>query len=104
MFCKKCGSLLKKEKKKGKDVLVCSSCGKVQKGEVKTEIKMEGKEKKDIEVVEKEEEGKELVKEKCPKCGHEKAYFWTVQTRASDEPETQFFRCSKCKHTWRVYD
>jgi DNA-directed RNA polymerase subunit M len=39
----------------------------------------------------------------CPKCEHKGAYWWTKQTRASDEPETQFFRCAKCNHTWRDY-
>ena len=36
-------------------------------------------------------------------CGLGKARFWLVQTRASDEPETKFFKCEKCKHTWRDY-
>ena len=43
------------------------------------------------------------VKEDCQKCGNNEAYTWTEQTRASDEPETAFFRCIKCKHTWREY-
>lgn len=41
---------------------------------------------------------------KCTKCGHDKAYFWTIQTRASDETETKFFKCVKCSHTSRDYD
>ena len=40
----------------------------------------------------------------CPKCGHRTAYFWLVQTRAGDEPETKFLRCEKCGHTWRDYN
>ncbi|PIO07920.1 transcription factor S, partial [Candidatus Pacearchaeota archaeon CG10_big_fil_rev_8_21_14_0_10_35_219] len=31
------------------------------------------------------------------------AYFWTMQTRAADESETKFYRCTKCDHTWREY-
>jgi DNA-directed RNA polymerase subunit M len=31
------------------------------------------------------------------------AYFWTQQTRGADEPETRFFKCTKCSHTWREY-
>ena len=51
-----------------------------------------------------EEEAKlATVKEDCPKCGHSKAFWWEEQTRASDEPETSFFRCVSCKHTWREY-
>ena len=41
---------------------------------------------------------------KCPKCGNPEAYYWLLQTRAGDEPETQFFRCTKCSHQWRNYN
>jgi DNA-directed RNA polymerase subunit M len=27
-----------------------------------------------------------------------------VQTRRADESATQFFRCTKCGHTWREYE
>ena len=37
----------------------------------------------------------------CPKCGNDKAYWWVQQVRGEDEPDTQFFRCTKCKYTWR---
>lgn len=44
----------------------------------------------------------------CPKCGHSKAYFFTVQIRSADEPATRFYRCaskaenpaSECIHSW----
>lgn len=39
----------------------------------------------------------------CPKCHNKKAYYWTAQTRAADEPETKFLKCQKCGHTWRDY-
>ena len=39
----------------------------------------------------------------CPKCANKEAYFWTSQTRAGDEAETRFFKCTKCRHTWREY-
>jgi DNA-directed RNA polymerase subunit M len=29
--------------------------------------------------------------------------WWMLQTRSADEATTQFFRCTKCKHTWRNY-
>jgi DNA-directed RNA polymerase subunit M len=51
----------------------------------------------------KSEEDLPKVKEDCPDCGHDTAFFWTKQTRASDEPETKFYRCVKCKKTWREY-
>src|SRR5271157_7834 len=39
----------------------------------------------------------------CPKCGHDKAATWQVQTRGGDEPSTHFYRCVKCGCTWREY-
>jgi transcription factor S len=44
-----------------------------------------------------------VIEMKCPKCKHKKAYFWTMQTRSADESETKFYKCVKCKYTWRVY-
>ena len=41
-------------------------------------------------------------KAECPKCGNHEAYWWIVQTDTAEEPSTQFFRCTKCKHTWRT--
>ena len=40
----------------------------------------------------------------CPKCGHNEAYYWLMQTRAADEPPTRFFRCVRCSHVWREYE
>ena len=37
----------------------------------------------------------------CPICKNRTAYWWMVQTRSADESSTQFFRCTKCDHTWR---
>ncbi|RKX65519.1 MAG: transcription factor S, partial [Tenericutes bacterium] len=42
-----------------------------------------------------------VVEAECPDCGLVKAEFWTMQTRSSDEPETQFFKCKKCRKTWK---
>ena len=44
------------------------------------------------------------VKVECRKCKNGEAYYWMLQTRAGDEPATKFFRCTKCKYTWREYD
>src|SRR5919107_2149996 len=40
--------------------------------------------------------------EVCSKCGTNQARWWIVQTDSADEPSTQFFRCTKCRHTWRT--
>ncbi len=39
----------------------------------------------------------------CTKCGNSTAYWWMLQTRSADEATTQFYRCTKCNHTWRNY-
>ena len=84
--------------------LVCMSCGnKMAAGASDLRLTEKAKPKQAIAVVEKEPEIYPLVDEKCPKCGHPRAYFWTVQTRAADEPPTRFYKCEKCGHIWRKY-
>ena len=39
----------------------------------------------------------------CPKCSYKEAETWQEQTRSADEPSTTFFRCLKCRFTWREY-
>ncbi|MBW2979197.1 transcription factor S [Candidatus Woesearchaeota archaeon] len=99
-FCPKCGAILVPGKE---GELVCPRCGYKCKGELKLSEKEKSK-AEDVAVVEKEREVLPLVKAKCPKCGHDRAYFWEVQTRAADEPATRFFKCEKCKYVWREYE
>lgn len=102
MFCPKCGSILRPKDKSGKKVLYCD-CGfsKSANGE-SAEITHTVAEKKRIEVMENVEVYPK-VKIHCEKCSNQVAYYWTQQTRAADEPETRFFKCTKCSHTWREY-
>ena len=39
----------------------------------------------------------------CEKCHNKEGVSWTFQPRSADEPETKFYRCTKCNHTWRDY-
>ncbi len=105
MFCPKCGSILVPKKVEKKKVLVCS-CGYKSKDTDQATIKETVKDNsKEVEVIEREDyETLPTIEVECPKCKHKKAYFWTIQTRASDEPETKFMKCQKCKHTWRDYN
>jgi DNA-directed RNA polymerase subunit M len=76
----------------------------MSKDKIKVEIKEKVDEQKEVAVVrENEGEVKPIVEMKCPKCKNDKSYFWTMQTRAADESETKFYKCTKCKHTWRDY-
>jgi transcription factor S len=104
MFCPKCGSILRPKMKAGKRVLFCS-CGfnKTPEGEeTSTELKETVHAAKKVEVIE-ELEHHPKIRMKCEKCTNNTAYYWTQQTRGADEPETRFFKCTKCRHTWREY-
>ena len=100
-FCPKCGSvLITKLKNSG-----CTRCGYTKKGQIKLETSEKMEKRNEIPVINKEiGSTAPIVNERCPECGHEKCYFWTIQTRSSDESETKFFKCVKCGHTKRNYD
>ena len=113
-FCPKCGTrLVPAKKKRGAKVVLllsCSKCGYTKppadaKGVVIPKV-IEQPPKESIAVIGKEEQKLRTlptVKIECPKCGNTLAYVWQVQTRGSDESSTQFFRCTKCSHTFREY-
>ena len=102
-FCPKCGAMLV-QKKKNMGCPRCGYSGKSIKGKSKitTSEKMREHEKIGI-VSDKGEEPLPVVAFDCRKCGNERAYFWTVQTRSGDEAETKFFKCTKCNNTTREY-
>ncbi|MFW6230513.1 MAG: transcription factor S [Nanoarchaeota archaeon] len=104
-FCPKCGSILVPKKSSGKYVYECS-CGYSAPVDAGDQVKEAVTEKKDIEIIDEKNsvEANPLVEVDCPKCGHNQAYFWLEQTRSGDESETKFFKCEKCKHTWRDYE
>ncbi|MFT4343279.1 MAG: transcription factor S [Candidatus Woesearchaeota archaeon] len=99
-FCPKCGALL--IPKKNKNNVTCS-CGYVHKESVSLSVSEKIDEQKEIEVMNMQDKIDTLpvTEVECPKCGHDKARFWMMQTRSADEAETRFFRCEKCKHVWR---
>ena len=100
-FCPKCGAVLMTKVKNSS----CPRCAYTKKGAVDLSIKEKIDEATEIAVVKKDlGSTAPIVNEICPKCGHEKAYFWMVQTRSSDESPTKFFKCLKCDHTRRDYD
>lgn len=103
MFCKKCGSMLRPKVVRDKKVMACS-CGYVAESTGSSTMTFNSKPSeviKEVEVIEKEISIHPIVDEECPKCKNPKAFTWSQQMRAGDEPETQFFKCTECKHQWR---
>jgi len=99
-FCDKCGCVI--VDKDG--VSKCPRCNSKSKGKVKIEASEKIEIKQKIGVITNEDvDTSPVVTATCPKCKNKEAYFWTLQTRAADEAETKFYRCTKCKHTWRDY-
>ncbi|MEK6892995.1 MAG: transcription factor S, partial [Nanoarchaeota archaeon] len=97
-FCEKCGGIIKIENGRA----FCASCSHRIKKWPKIEAHEIINKKENVEIIDEEADNTyPLVQIDCPKCRHKKAYFWTSQTRSSDEPETKFYKCEKCKHTWR---
>ena len=99
-FCPKCGSVLIQKKKNDG----CPRCNYSSKEKIKIKTSEKIEETKEIAIIlSKDTETLPIITEICKKCRNGKAYFWSAQTRAGDEAETRFFRCTKCKHTWREY-
>lgn len=89
-------------------ILICEKCGKTLEAEssVTRPEEVESDSSSVIKVVgDREEKIKTMptTTVECPKCGHNTAFWWFLQTRSGDEPPTQFFRCEKCSYTWRQY-
>ncbi len=100
-FCPECEVRLKKSNKSS---AICPKCGYSE--STAKETKKETKEELSTLNIVEGDEGKETlstIKIDCEKCGNNEAVWWMLQTRSADEPTTQFYRCTKCSHTWRNY-
>jgi len=87
------------KEEKGKKFLACN-CGYSNK-KAKSEMKEELAAEEEIRVVDSDDSPNLIVEADCPDCGPTKAEHWAIQTRASDEPETLFYKCKKCSKTWK---
>lgn len=92
-----CGVRLKKG--------TCQKCGHVETESKQVSKVATAQLDKDFTVFDESHEDKSLptIKIDCEKCGNDEAVWWMLQTRSADEPTTQFYRCTKCNHTWRNY-
>lgn len=108
-FCPNCGTRLTLTRKKKEKVLQLTcpkkKCGYKKRAppavipkviECVPSIAVIGKEERKLRTL-------PTIRIRCPKCGHNRAYVWQVQTRKSEESSTQFFRCTKCNYTFREY-
>lgn len=103
-FCDKCGSIMVPVKKAKNTYLRCRRCGAEKRKDVKAlKIVESAKKSKGVTILEKDTTLLPMVEMKCEKCNNAHAYFWLQQTRSADEPPTQFYRCTRCKYTWREY-
>jgi DNA-directed RNA polymerase subunit M len=86
--------------------LICLSCKTEKEILNRDDFKLrEGKKKRDkVVIIEDDVQTLPTTRVECKKCGHMEAAWWFLQTRGADESETRFYRCTKCKHTWREYD
>jgi len=107
-FCPSCGKRMALKRTKDGAVYVCPACKRKKTtnsfAAVKAVVSKKPREK--IVVIGKEDQGLKTnptASITCPKCENNLAYTWQVQTRAGDEGATQFFRCTKCGHTFRLY-
>ena len=109
-FCPECSNLLRKNVVNGDQSLMCR-CGfqkelNLSMEEINRSVDIKKKAlDKNLIVVSHEDKISvhPIVKKVCPKCKNKEAEAWQEQTRSADEPSTSFFRCLKCKHTWRNY-
>ena len=104
-FCPKCESRLKKN---SDGLLSCPKCKFVKAGAVKEGEKKLDETNSEFLVMDESDLSKakgleSTVPIDCEKCHNKEGVSWTFQTRSADEPETKFYRCTKCNHTWRDY-
>ncbi|MEM4699357.1 MAG: transcription factor S [Candidatus Nezhaarchaeales archaeon] len=108
-LCPKCGRLLSPLKEGESIKLICKLCGYIEDSPSTKGIKVSRRIDRALQettVIVPSELPKVMpsIKAQCPKCGHNEAYWWLVQTRRADEGSTRFYRCVKCGYTWREYD
>jgi DNA-directed RNA polymerase subunit M len=98
MFCPKCKALMYP----AGDEIVCKKCG-FKRGKPGSNVVITKQEEKEVTLIEDIDKTNVLpkTKTKCPKCGHNEAFWILRQMRGSDEPESRFYTCTKCEHKWR---
>lgn len=106
-FCPSCGKRMVLKRTKDGPIFICPACNCKKTTDSSVAVKaVAPKPREKIVVIGKEDQGLKTnptASINCQKCENNLAYTWQVQTRAGDEGATQFFRCTKCGHTFRLY-
>ncbi|GKT29725.1 DNA-directed RNA polymerase subunit/transcription factor S like protein [Aduncisulcus paluster] len=104
-FCPSCGTLLEI----GIDGASCACCGyfcapkDLGLSSFKTKTSTTFKHEDVLsEIMTEMKQKRAIVEEECPKCGHTKLYFTTMQMRSADEGQTCHYECLKCAHRFSV--
>ena len=110
-FCPKCETRMRSKFEEG--VVICPKCGlsvdRQENEPLNEEKKLMSSQKSMLEsslkVMDAENDPYTLptTNIECSHCGNNTAFWWMLQTRSADEATTQFYRCTKCNHTWRNY-
>jgi transcription factor S len=108
-FCPKCETRMKPRIEQG--IVLCPKCGFTADKEEQESLSrkvssaQESISRSSLKVLDTDKSPDALptTTVECPKCGNNTAFWWMLQTRSADEATTQFYRCTKCMHTWRNY-
>ena len=113
-FCDDCGGMLVSENQEGDKVMKCRSCGKIADDTDEDDYKVTEEKEEDpmdrLNVNDGSEESiRPTTQRECPQCSEnsndkKEHEWWMEQTRASDEPETRFYKCTECGNVHKVYD
>eukprot|EP00045_Choanoeca_perplexa_P000490 m.14714 g.14714 ORF g.14714 m.14714 type:complete len:111 (+) comp10332_c0_seq3:121-453(+) len=105
IFCPTCGNMLVLST--AMDVgyyFICQSCPykhEIENGKVRARRVMHNEDESDVVYGgDAAKEMMDMTETDCPKCHHNRASYFQMQTRSADEPMTVFYCCESCNHKW----